>query len=56
VRETIFGQIIKRAEWSLLLVQTLFEKRIEPTLLGPSNLHRLRTQRQERGQARQRSH
>ena len=35
--------MIKRAEWSLLLVQALSEKGIEPSLLGPADLHRLRT-------------
>jgi putative membrane-bound dehydrogenase-like protein len=43
VRETIFGQIVKRADWSSAFVQALSDKQIDLQLLGPANLHRLRT-------------
>ena len=41
--ETAFGQLVKRADWASLLVQTLADKKLEPNLLGPANLFRLRT-------------
>ncbi len=43
LREAAFGQLIKRADWSLLVVQALADRTLDPTVLGPGNLHRLRT-------------
>jgi len=43
LREAAFGQLIKRADWSLLVVQALADRTLDPALLGPGNLHRLRT-------------
>ena len=43
LREVVFGQLIRRNDWSEALVQSLADKKIDPALLGLSNLHRLRT-------------
>ncbi len=43
LRELAFGQLLKRADWSLSVVQALADRRVDPRLLGPANLHRLRT-------------
>jgi len=43
LRELAFGQLLKRADWSDAVVQALADKKIDHRLLGPSNLHRLRT-------------
>src|SRR5262249_61312046 len=43
LREPIFGQLIKRSESARVLVQALAEGKLAWTLLGPSDLHRLRT-------------
>jgi putative heme-binding domain-containing protein len=43
LREAAFGQLLKRADWSGSVVQALSDRQIEPRLLGPANLHRLRT-------------
>jgi len=43
LREAAFGQLLKRAEWSGAVVQALADRKLEPALLGPANLHRLRT-------------
>ncbi len=43
LRETAFGQLLKRADWSGSVVQAMKDGQLDPTLLGPSNLHRLRT-------------
>jgi len=43
LREVAFGQLLKRADWSAATVQALVDRKIDPRLLGPSNLHRLRT-------------
>ncbi len=41
--DLIFAQLIKRAEWSLALVDALGERKIDLRLIGPANIHRLRT-------------
>lgn len=43
LREVAFGQLLKRADWSAAVVQALADRRLNPTLLGPSNLYRLRS-------------
>ncbi|MGE3310105.1 MAG: PVC-type heme-binding CxxCH protein [Limisphaerales bacterium] len=43
LREMAFGQLLKRADWSAATVQALADGKIDPRLLGPANLHRLRT-------------
>jgi putative heme-binding domain-containing protein len=43
LRESAFGQLVKRADWTSALVQALSDRKIEPMLLGPANLYRLRT-------------
>ena len=43
LREVAFGQLLKRADWSGLLVQALADRKLDPIVLGPGNLHRLRT-------------
>ena len=43
LRDAVFGQLIKRAEWTLALLQALGDKRVEFSLLGTANVHRLRT-------------
>ena len=43
LRDPVFGQIVKRAEWTLALLQSLSDKQIDSKLLGPANIHRLRT-------------
>ena len=43
LREVVFGQLIKRTESALALLQSMAEKKVDPLLVGPSNLHRLRT-------------
>jgi putative membrane-bound dehydrogenase-like protein len=43
LHDAVFGQIIKRAEWSLALLQALADQKIDSRVLGPANLHRLRT-------------
>lgn len=42
-REAAFGQILRRTEWSLAAVQALQSRHLDPNLLGPANLFRLRT-------------
>jgi len=43
LREVAFGQLLKRVDWSGLLVQALADRKLDPIVLGPGNLHRLRT-------------
>ena len=43
LREAAFGQLLKRADWSDLMIQALADRRLDPVVLGPGNLHRLRT-------------
>ena len=43
LRETAFGQLLKRADWSEAVVQALADRKLDPALLGPAGLHRLRT-------------
>ncbi len=43
LREAAFGQLLKRADWSESVVQALADRKLDPALLGPSGLHRLRT-------------
>ncbi len=43
LRDAVFGQLIKRAEWSLALIQALRDRKIDARLIGPANIHRLRT-------------
>ncbi len=43
LQDAVFGQLIKRAEWSLALVQAMSDKKVDARIIGPANLHRLRT-------------
>jgi putative membrane-bound dehydrogenase-like protein len=43
LKEVLFGQITKRAEWSRALVQALADRRFPLVVLGPAYVHRLRT-------------
>ncbi|MCO5052466.1 MAG: ThuA domain-containing protein [Verrucomicrobiae bacterium] len=43
LREAAFGQLLKRADWSAAVIQALSHRQLDPGLLGPGNLHRLRT-------------
>ncbi len=43
LREAAFGQLLKRADWSASVVQALADRKLDPRLLGTSNLYRLRT-------------
>ncbi len=43
LRELAFGQVLKRSEWCLALLDAMKDGKIDPAPLGPSNLHRLRT-------------
>lgn len=43
LREVAFGQLLKRADWSGAMVKALADRKLDPALLGPGNLHRLRT-------------
>src|SRR5205823_851656 len=43
LHDALFGQLVKRADWSLALLQALSDHKIDLALLGPSNIHRLRT-------------
>lgn len=43
LREAAFGQLLKRTDWSSAVVQALADRKLDPRLLGPANLHRLRT-------------
>jgi len=43
LRELAFGQLLKRADWSAAVVQALADRKLDPALLGPGNLFRLRT-------------
>ncbi len=43
LQESLFGQIIKRSDWSLALVEALKSGRITLTTLGPPSVYRLRT-------------
>ncbi len=42
LREAVFGQLIRRNDWSEALVQALAARKIDPALLGLANLYRLR--------------
>ncbi|MHB8523132.1 MAG: PVC-type heme-binding CxxCH protein [Limisphaerales bacterium] len=43
LREPAFGQLLKRADWSLALVDALKQRKIDLLILGTAALHRLRT-------------
>jgi putative heme-binding domain-containing protein len=43
MQETLFAQIVKRRDWSLALVDSLEQKKIELASLNPAAVHRLRT-------------
>jgi putative membrane-bound dehydrogenase-like protein len=43
LQETAFAQIIKRADWSLALVEAVKDGKVTLANLGPSSVHRLRT-------------
>jgi hypothetical protein len=43
LQEVAFGQIVKRADWTLALVQAIQERKVSVASLGPSSVHRLRT-------------
>ena len=43
LREAAFGQLLRRVDWSSAVVQALADKKLDPALLGPGNLYRLRT-------------
>jgi len=38
-----FSTLLKRADWSLALLDAVKAKTVDPTVLGPANIHRLRT-------------
>lgn len=38
-----FSTLLKRADWSLALLDSVKAKTVDPTVLGPANIHRLRT-------------
>src|SRR5439155_13518400 len=42
LRETAFGQLVKRADWAAALVQALADRKVDTALLGLANLYRLR--------------
>jgi putative membrane-bound dehydrogenase-like protein len=43
MQETVFAQIVKRRDWSLALVESLQQGKIQLASLNPSAVHRLRT-------------
>jgi len=43
LREVAFGQILKRSEWSASLLRALKDKKVDASVLGPTEVHRLRT-------------
>jgi putative membrane-bound dehydrogenase-like protein len=43
LREVAFGQLLRRTDWSSAVVQALADRKLDPVVLGPGNLHRLRT-------------
>jgi putative membrane-bound dehydrogenase-like protein len=43
LREVAFGQLIRRADWSEAVVQALADRKLDASLLGLADLHRLRT-------------
>ncbi|MDO8349359.1 MAG: ThuA domain-containing protein, partial [Planctomycetota bacterium] len=43
LREAAYGQLLKRADWSGAIVQALADRKLDPRVIGPANLHRLRT-------------
>jgi putative membrane-bound dehydrogenase-like protein len=43
VQTVAFTTMLKRAEWSLGLLDAVKAKKIDPVLLGPANIYRLRT-------------
>ncbi len=52
LREVVFGQLIKRAESAMALLQSMADKNVDALLVGASNLHRLRTHGDKRVAAR----
>ncbi len=52
LREVIFGQLIKRSESAMGLLASMADKKVDALLVGPSNLHRLRTHGDKRVAAR----
>ncbi len=40
---SVFNQLLKRVDWSLALLEALKAGKVNPALLGPANLYRLRT-------------
>ncbi|MFO1512892.1 MAG: PVC-type heme-binding CxxCH protein [Verrucomicrobiota bacterium] len=42
LRELAFGQLLKRVDWSAAVVQALADRKLDPAVLGPGNLYRLR--------------
>ncbi|MBX3747393.1 MAG: ThuA domain-containing protein [Verrucomicrobiae bacterium] len=55
LREAAFGQLVQRVDWSGMVVEAMADGRVAPVLLGPSNLHRLRTHADRQVAARARS-
>ncbi|MGV3772613.1 MAG: PVC-type heme-binding CxxCH protein [Verrucomicrobiales bacterium] len=43
LREAAFGQILKREDWSMALINSIADKKLELLSLGPISIHRLRT-------------
>lgn len=43
LRDTAFDTLVRRTEWAAEIVSALSAKQLDPLLLGPANLHRLRT-------------
>ena len=43
MQSVAFSQLMKRAEWTVSFLDALEAKQVDPTTIGPANLHRLRT-------------
>jgi putative membrane-bound dehydrogenase-like protein len=43
LREIAIGQLLQRADWSVVVLQALGERKLDPAVLGLANIHRLRT-------------
>jgi putative heme-binding domain-containing protein len=43
LRESAFGQLMQRADWTLDLIQAVADQRVPTSWLGPARLYRLRT-------------
>jgi len=43
LRDALFGQLIRRSDWSLQLLEAIAGNKVGPAAIGPINAHRLRT-------------